>query len=333
MALTNDTEKKFHQLIKKTLGNIADNSPLKPARDYRPSARWKSLSGTDKENFNKLYTVKPKAIIGNGEVALFWLWNYHIDNLDDKDIPKKLICTAGARNNEPDLKYNRTNIEVKSYPAGKSKDMKTNIGRFQGNEDFVYLTNQIFSIRNALMGGVKENGKPMKSTSTLLFGYKELSEAAEQFCILRTALHNMEKEGELPTIFKQLKGTTDAWDARAKTQGLSSCTGTNSRPGGRHIATELIRYGIRTIMGDKPGDKGYMLNVVGEGTTFSNQFKWHQIEIDKMTTKESVLAKGSGIPTIKDNIEIGDDYSDSQTFGFNGATFSANLFRLFPEGL
>ena len=87
MALTNDTEKKFHELIKKTLGNIADNSPLKPARDYRPSARWKSLSGTDKENFNKLYTVKPKAIIGNGEVALFWLWNYHIDNLDDKDIP------------------------------------------------------------------------------------------------------------------------------------------------------------------------------------------------------------------------------------------------------
>ena len=79
-------------------------------------------------------------------------------------------------------------------------------------------------------------------------------------------------------------------------------------------------------------DKGYMVNVVGNSGNFANVFKWHQIEIDKMTTKESVLALGSGLDKIKD-VEIGDDYSNSTTFGFNGATFAANLFRLFPEGL
>ena len=159
----NDLEKKFHAAIKKKLGNIRDNSPLKPARDYRPSARWKSLSGTDKDNFAKLYTeTANKQQIGNGEVALFWLWNYHIDNLDDNDMPKKLVCRAGAAKNQPDLTYNTTKIEVKAYPLGKSKDIKTNIGRFQGKEDFVQLVNQIFSIRNALMGGIKEDGKPTK---------------------------------------------------------------------------------------------------------------------------------------------------------------------------
>lgn len=327
----NDLEKKFHAAIKKRLGNIRDNSPLKPARDYRPSARWKSLSGTDKDNFAKLYTeTANKQQIGNGEVALFWLWNYHIDNLDDNDMPKKLVCRAGAAKNQPDLTYNTTKIEVKAYPLGKSKDIKTNIGRFQGKEDFVQLVNQIFSIRNALMGGIKEDGKPTKSVSALLFGYKELAEAAEQFCLLRTALRNMEKEGELPGILKKLKATLDQWDALAKTEGLGTCV--KGRPGGSHIATELIRYGIKEIMGDKPGDKGYMVNVVGDSGNFANVFKWHQIVIDKMTTKESVLALGSGVK-VKDNVDIGDDYSDSTTFGFNGATFAANLFRLFPEGL
>ena len=330
----NSLEKKFHEAIKKRLGNIRNNTPLKKADGYKPSARWKSLSKSDKTNFAKLYTeTANKQQIGNGEVALFWLWNYHIDNLDDNDMPKKLVCRAGAAKNEPDLQYNTTKIEVKAYPLGKSKDIKTNIGRFQGKEKFVQLVNQIFSIRNALLGGISKDGKPTKSVTTLLFGYKELAEAAEQFCLLRSALRKMEDDADsdgLPGILKQLKDTTDAWDTLAKNEGLATCV--NGRPGGSHIATELIRYGIKEIMGDKPGDKGYMVNVVGENANFANVFKWHQIKIDKMTTKESVLALGSGVK-VKDNVDIGDDYSDSTTFGFNGATFAANLFRLFPEGL
>ena len=147
---------------------------------------------------------------------------------------------------------------------------------------------------------------------------------------LRTALRNAAKDGELPGILKKLKATLDEWDTLAKAEGLVTCV--KGRPGGSHIATELIRYGIKEIMGDKPGDKGYMVNVVGDSGNFANVFKWHQIKIDKMTTKESVLALGSGVK-VKDNVDIGDDYSDSTTFGFNGATFAANLFRLFPEGL
>lgn len=327
----NKTEQEFHDLIIKTLDNIRDNGPKKTADKYKPSARFASLSGTDESNFRKLYTVKPDAQTGNGEVALFWLWNYHESNLNNKDEPSKLICKAGATRNEPDLKYNRTNVEIKSYPSGASADIKTNIGRFQGQEEFVYLVNQIFSIRNALMGGISKDGKPARSVATLLFGYKELAEAAEQFCILRSALHKMEKEGDLPTVFKSMKETTDAWDAKANAQGLRSCT--KDRAGGRHIATELIRYGIKTIMGDKPGDGGYVLNVVGSKTTFDNKFKWHQIKIDKMTTNESVLALGSGTLKVMDSLPAGSDYKDTHTFGFNGATFSANLFRLFPEGI
>ena len=75
-------------------------------------------------------------------------FEYHESNLNNKDEPKTLHCKAGAQKNEPDLKYKQTNIEIKSYPVGASKDIKTNIGRFQGQADFVYLVNQIFSIRN-----------------------------------------------------------------------------------------------------------------------------------------------------------------------------------------
>ena len=324
----NSTEREFHNLIIKTLGNVRDNSPTKTYDKYYPG-RFAKLIGTDETNFRKLYTIKPDAQTGNGEVALFWLWNYHESNLNDKDEPKTLHCQAGAQKNEPDLKYKQTNIEIKSYPVGASKDIKTNIGRFQGQADFVYLVNQIFSIRNALMGGISKDGEPIRSVATLLFGYKELKEAAEQFCILRSALHNMEKEGKLPDVFKGMKDTTDAWDAKANSQGLQSCT--KDRAGGQHIATELIRYGIKVIMGDKPGDGGYVLNVVGSKTSFENKFKWHQIKLSKMTTNESVLSLGSGTPKVED-LPAGSDYKDTQTFGFNGATFSANLFRLFPEG-
>jgi hypothetical protein len=331
MATMNKVEQAFHDLIISNLGNIRENGPSKTADRYKPSKRFASLNKKDAAIFKKLYNIKPKATYGNGEVALFWLWNYHESNLDENDKPEKLICKAGASGNEPDLIYNKTKIEVKSYPSGTSKDIKTNIGRFQGQEEFVYLVNQIFSIRNALMGGISKDGKPQRSVATLLFGYKELAEAAEQFCILRSALKDMEKEGKLPTVFQGMKATTDAWDAKANAQGLKSCTG--DRPGGQHIATELIRYGIKTIMGDKPGNKGYMLNVVGEGMNFENKFKWHQIIINKMTTNESVLALGSGVTKVNDSLPIGSDYKDTQTFGFNGATFAANLFRLFPEGI
>ena len=331
MATMNEVERKFHNLIKLNLTNLREDSPSKTYDGYAPSSRFSSLKDAkDKKNFKKLYNVKPKATYGNGEVALFWLWNYHESNLDENDEPTELFCRAGASGNQPDLKYKKTNIEIKSYPAGKTKDIKTNIGRFQGKEDFVYFVNQIFSIRNALVGGIKVNGEPARSVSTLLFGYKELAEAAEQFCILRSALHMMEKEGKLPEVFKSMKETTDAWDTKANSQGLKSCT--KDRAGGQHIATELIRYGIKVIMGDKPGDGGYILNVVGSKTQFANKFKWHQIKLDKMTTNESVLALGSGKTKVMDTLPAGSDYKDTQTFGFNGATFSANLFRLFPEG-
>ena len=73
----NNTEREFHNLIVKTLGNVRDNSPTKTNDKYYP-ARFAKLVGTDETNFRKLYTIKPDAQTGNGEVALFWLWNYHM---------------------------------------------------------------------------------------------------------------------------------------------------------------------------------------------------------------------------------------------------------------
>ncbi len=315
-------EKSFHQLIQKNLENVLAETPSKTYDKYAPGS-FSTLDEDDKTIFNKLYTAKSNAQTGNGEVALFWLWNYHKTNLDEDGIPSILHCRVTQGGNKPDLKYGTTNIEIKSYPLSENK--KTNIGRFQGQEDFVYLVNQIFSFRNVT------NGERGTSSSTLLFGFKELRDAAEAFCSVRFALHDMDlaKYGK---VFENMKAKTDEWDKKARSVGLKSCTKAAGRPGGLHIAIELIRYGIRTIMGDKPGDKGYVLNVVGSETTFENEFSWHQIVIDDMTTNETVLSLGSGSRINCNNLPTGTDFKDTQTFGFNGATFSANLMRLFPKG-
>ena len=71
----NPVELSFHELIKKNLGNLRENSPAYKADTYAPSKRFSKLSNKkDIKNFRKLYNVKPKATYGNGEVALFWLY-------------------------------------------------------------------------------------------------------------------------------------------------------------------------------------------------------------------------------------------------------------------
>lgn len=318
----NDTEKTFHKLIVKNLDNVLNDGPSKTHEGYYPG-RFKKLNNQqDESNFRKLYFVKPDAITGNGEVALFWLWNYHISNLDDEGVPKKLHCRVTQGGNDPDLRYKQTNVEIKSYPLTENK--KTNIGRFQGQETFVYLVNQIFSFRNVINGN-------QNTSSTLLFGFKELREAAEDFCAVRHALNKFDLS-EYGDVFKKMKDVTEAWDTKANSVGLKSCTAAAGRPGGLHIAIELIRYGMRQIMGNKPGQGGYVLNIVGSKTTFDNYFSWHQVNFDKMEQNENVLALGSGAPVVRADLPVGTDYKDTQTFGFNGATFSANLLRLFPEG-
>ena len=96
-------EKSFHQLIQKNLENVLAETPSKTYDKYAPGS-FSTLDEDDKTIFNKLYTAKSNAQTGNGEVALFWLWNYHKTNLDEDGIPSILHCRVTQGGNKPDLK-------------------------------------------------------------------------------------------------------------------------------------------------------------------------------------------------------------------------------------
>ena len=72
----------------------------------------------DKENFYTLYDKKPggnSSSIGKGEVALYWLFNYHSKN--------KKRCSTGntsSTSGESDLIIDGKNVEVKGYESTRS---------------------------------------------------------------------------------------------------------------------------------------------------------------------------------------------------------------------
>ena len=93
----------------------------------------------------------------------------------------------------------------------------------------------------------------------LNFGYHELAAGADDFCKLREALKQVNDLVEIP-IFAQMQKEVDAFDSlamsalgsnSAKKCGVGS---TGSRVKGHAIATEIIRYGIKELIGKKPGD-------------------------------------------------------------------------------
>lgn len=288
----------FKEDIIKHLGLSSEKDIPKVVGTYSIRPGKLDIHPKDMDTFQALFAAGTNKGVGNGEVSLFWLFNWG-------GKPGRAVETRGG--NDPDLKIDRINVEVKAYP----KHGKISLGRFQDQKAFRELVAIIFSIDNIM----REKG----FTDVANFKYADLARSSETFCKLRQVVLTNKQLREFE-YFQQLLKKIDRFETLATQEGLKSVcyTGANTRPGGHKIAMELSKYILKKLLGEKPGDKGYMLNLVPDSSNknlnVQKGIMLYKVDLDKMETSPEVL--GSESP---------------QTFTFNGGAFSANFDKLFGK--
>jgi len=280
MSGKSDTPQSFYNAIFKTFDKIP--MVMGPNNNGQggyglPTKKSKviTLANKDLENFKKLFS--PAGIsknTGNGEVALYWLFNCdakNIDKLTKNGLNQR--CTLNQGGNEqtdPDLKVGNKLLEVKSYPggafAGSGKGKLEGLTRFSRFKQFIKIANLLAAADNFL----NEEQLEEDSTGIQNLSFVELKPAAEHFCMLRSVIRR-ERLQEY-TVFQKMDKKMKTFDDIAKqNKVLKECV--TSDVGGDEIAKRILAFlclqavgGRETkqqdgLSGGKPGFGNFMVNV------------------------------------------------------------------------
>jgi hypothetical protein len=298
----------FTNLIAQKLGVGVDDIPAVVDR-YTVSGGLMRISTPDLNTFNRLFTVAPNKGVGNGEVALYWLYNWQTKPSNPLR-PGKAYENRGE--NQPDLVINNRKVEVKATKSHSTIDL----GRFGEYKDFLNMVSLVMSVYNFI------EGDQNKRISINQLDYNALVEAAEAFCEFRQLLMGSKRLQEY-RIFKKALKSMQEFDQTASRAGISEICyqGQNKRAGGEKIAGEISKYILTEMLGNKPGNRGYLCNVfkVGSGSNirYDNQqgIMFHYIDLDKMKTDPQTLS-GSG-------------RGNPKGFNFAGGRLTLNFTKLF----
>lgn len=305
----------FDDIIKETFkGKVPPSNGIN-GQPYKIEAGDFKIAYEDLENFQKLFTKEPNKGVGNGEVSIFYLFNYHKSNvktgsaLTGDTKYRTQIAKENRGDNDPDLIINGKTVEIKAYTSHN----KFSLGRFQAKKEFREMISFLFSVDNIA------NEKSF--TDVLNFSYKDIARSSEHLCQLRYVLNQNKELKSLPFLDKVNK-KIEAFDKVAKSAdkklGENICYNpTVERPGGDTMALEISKYITLKMLEGKPGDKGFIMNLIPDGSkkklNVQKGIKIIKIDFDKFEDDPRIL--GSESP---------------QTFTFNGGAFSANFLKLFP---
>lgn len=297
-----ETDQTMKQLIIDALGRIP-----KVRKAYKlPTGVHGTIDITDKtdrSNFSKLYTMSTKKTTGNGEVALFWLFNCQsvadVEALR-KGNPKKCFVNQGGDNGaDPDLRLGtKTFMEVKA--TGNTFDQPFSLGRFGRFSTFINLVGLLQGFEVAF----GEQNLDRNVTTLKNVNYEGLADAADVFCEVRNVVkrHNLGKY----KYFDNLKDKFDRFDAICDDHEiLRKCKyGGNVqrfRPGGEEIAKRLLAFVAQRIISEKPGDGNWILQVPTKASESSN-IKIHcykpvlaNLKLDSLTERSAFEIKNESI--------------------------------------
>ena len=257
----------YDTTIKKALDveEIPRSSTKYPFGGKNGSSFTIQISGEDLEVWKSLYEVSPPKKgeeegqtkgVGNGEIALYWLYNYSESGVK---------VTEGREGDDPDLYFNGVGVEVKAY--GKPI---IGLGRFASDKDNLSLLNIIFGI-NAL-SNILGNEKTSKVINPTNFKGSDLVPALEQVLELGS-IEDLSSLASKYSIFKTIKDNIDI----VNTQLNNPNTATEA-------AIEMSFKLLDSKLGRKPGEGGYLADVTKNGKCI-----FYSIDLDKLRTSEDLL--------------------------------------------
>ena len=257
----------YDKVIRSAFGLKEDETIPQPKGKYslKGGTFEENVSAQDKPLFDKLYNTAPPKKgeeegetkgVGNGEVALYWLYKYSGNPV-----------SVGRSGDDPDLFFGDTGVEVKAYTKHTGK---IGLGRFGADKENLQLLSIIFGIRalSEALGNKAEgpsiNPTNFKGTDLIpafeqvleLEKIPDLDRLAAQYNIFATIKQNID------TLNDKLGNPTDAKEAA---QAMAA----------KMVASKLSR---------KPGDGGYLANVLKNGS-----MKFFKIDLTNVEDNENLL--------------------------------------------
>jgi hypothetical protein len=254
--------------------NIPEDQPIPPVTGtYALQKGPMSLKAEDARIFNALWPeTMNSAIIGKGEIALYWLYQYQNPSVDTFD---------NRGDDQPDLTIGSDDVEVKSYP---SHNARIGLGRFQKFKSTRQLVSIVFGIHTlAQTFGSNESERVF---SDLAFGGNELTEAFKTFI----AVDNLAQKAELIESFPIFKSLFDQIDLVKQELNL------NDQPYEPQVAAAvLLRRILEEKLDVKPGDDGFIINTSSKNPEdiFAYQINFEALEPE--TILANVVINGGTI--------------------------------------
>jgi len=226
------------------------------------------VKSDDLEMWKKLWGVKPPKVgeeigsagssgVGNGEMSLYWLYNYSDSGVD---------VTMGRKGDDPDLFFNGDGVEVKAY--GKHTGL-LGLGRFGADKENLRLLGMIFGL-NAL---VKVLGKDevVKTINPTNFNGTDLLPAMDNVIKLK----NIDL-GELSSTYPLFSTIKNNIDSLVNILGDFN----TSEKGAASMSHKLVSAKLSR----KPGDGKFLASVLESGDV-----RFFAIDLEKMKNNDDFL--------------------------------------------
>lgn len=156
-----------------------------------------SVAPKDREAFKKIYPINVDQNMGNGEIALYWLYNYQESGLPSRENRNAKTPEGKVIKDAPDLKIGDTFVEVKSY--GGSGEIK--LGKFASDYRNLRILNAIFALDH--LTKLFDFDKKKKVIIPTNFKTPELITACEGIWKFKNV--NLDELAEVYDIFKDLR--------------------------------------------------------------------------------------------------------------------------------
>ncbi len=227
------------------------------------------VKSDDLDIWKKLWSVKPPKVgkevgsagslgVGNGEISLYWLYNYSNSGVD---------VTMGREGDDPDLRFNGEGVEVKAYDKHTGL---LSLGRFGADKENLRLLGMIFGLNNL----VKVLGKDevVKTINPTNFKGTDLIPAMENVVKLKSL-----ELGDLAQTYPLFATIKNNIDSLVDKLGSFS----TAEEGARNMAHELVTSKLKR----KPGNKGFLASLKESGDV-----RFFAVDLEKLKTNDDFLS-------------------------------------------
>lgn len=266
----------FNDAIKKQLN--VDDVPLAQG-NYMVEFGKLTIGAADQKIFKELYNVTPTQTIGNGEIALYWLFSPNADE--------------NHGGSAADLMLNGVPVEVKSYP---SHNTKIKLGKFASDTETKSTITKIFGVANAL--GIEKlvgRGKSQKTqdyVTEIGFTTEDIYQSYLKVVEIRLGLN------ALPAEYKPEGSIFNLLEKQIESVVPTGMPGT-AQDQAENLTKALVINFITTKLGKKPGeDGGFVCNISSKNPLDIMMFKIPDAAALAVKMKNKTLAQLNDLVSI-----------------------------------